>query len=132
MTLIEYFAQEQPVSTEIINGIYYKDIQEIVFGEDESRYAKIKVAHIGRNLWAFGWEIKDGEQKPVICRDCTPSVITKGKIDRLIYGMTKILQCRLKEVYHPTQLIMNLINEAIEEASAFCITDTPNNEKITI
>lgn len=131
MTIIEYFAQEQPVSTEIINEIYYKDIQEITFGDSE-RYATIKVAHIGKNLWAFGWEINDGAYKASAIRDCTPAIVTKGKIGNLIYGMTKVLQRRLREIESPTRAIKALIEEAIEEASCYYRPQKSNNEKITI
>lgn len=131
MTITEYFAQEQPVSTEIINEIYYKDVQEIVFGEND-RYAKIKVAHVDKDTWAFGWEIKDGSYRPAICRECTPSNVTKGNINKLIFGMTKVLQRRLSDFVLPTHLIRGIVRNAILEAARFCKPNKKTNHKITI
>ena len=131
MTITEYFAQEQPVSTEIINEIYYKDVQEIVFG-DETRYIKIKVVHVGENLWSFGWEIKDGDYNPIACHECSPRAITTGEIHLLVYGMTKVIQKHLDDILFHTRLIAQLVNEAIAEASLHCVFKTSYDNKITI
>lgn len=118
MTINEYFTQKQPISTELVNEVYYKDIQTITFG-DNDRYAQIKIAHIGANTWAFGWEIKDGLHKPVISRDCTSRITTQGNIRKLVYGMTKVLQRQILSVRYPTSIIVNIISDAIQEASYY-------------
>lgn len=118
MTINEYFTQKQPISTELINEVYYKDIQTITFGEND-RYAQIKIAHIGTNTWAFGWEIKDGLCKSIISRDCTSHITTQGNIRKLVYGMTKVLQRQIKNVRYPTNIILNIINDAIQETGYY-------------
>lgn len=119
MTINEYFIKKnQPVSTELVNGIYYKDIQTITFG-DENRYAQIKIAHVEANTWAFGWEIKDGAHKPIISHNCTPNITTQGNIRKLVYGMTKVLQRQIMNMHYPTNIILDIISDAIQEASYY-------------
>lgn len=132
MTIREYFAQEQPIDNEIINEIFYKHTQIIAFKESDKHYAQIEIAHIDTNIWAFGWEITDGAYGRVLKRDCTTRITTKGHIDRLIYGMTKVLQRQLSLFKSPTRNIKNLIDEAIEEASTYCKYSNEDTGKITI
>lgn len=132
MTLQEYFLQNQPINDELENETYYKYTQSIIFDDNMGHYAQIKIAHIGDNLWAFGWQIADGESKRMAIRGCTPQVTTKGDIHKLIYGMTKVLQRQLNLIPCPTKKIRDLIDNAISEANAFY---QPNNkivQKITI
>lgn len=122
MTIKEYFAQQQPISTEIENEIFYKDIQTITFGS-KYYYVQIKIAHIGTDTWAFGWVIKDGKYKSLIGRDCTSNITTRGNIRKLIFGMTKVLQRQVKSMPHPTSHMINLVEDAITEASQYYKTD---------
>lgn len=119
MTINEYFTQRQPISDEVVNEIFYKDIQTITFACDSERYATIKIAHIETNTWAFGWEIKDGTHKSIACRDCTSNITTRGEISKLVYGMTKVLQRQVAAMKYPTNILVNLVNDAIMEASYY-------------
>lgn len=132
MTIQEYFAIEQPIDTTIIEEPFYHVFREIVFRKDKDHYAIIKVAHIGEDLWAFGWEIKDGLTNPILGRDCTSNITTKGKIDQLLFGMTKVLLRHMKESYRPSQLMTNLIYQAGEEAVHYLTSEKSYNKKITI
>lgn len=119
MTINEYFLQEQPISAEVVNEIYFKDVQEITFSCDSNRYAKIKVAHIDIDTWAFGWEIKDGTARKALCRECTSNITTKGRIDKLIYGMTKVLQRQIVTMTYPTNILMDLVDKAVTDAKYY-------------
>ena len=118
MTINKYFAQQQPISTEVENEIFYKDIQTITFGS-RYYYAQIKIAHIGTNAWAFGWEIKDGRYKELIGRDCTSNITTQGDIRKLIFGMTKVLQRQVASMPHHTTCIVEIVEHAIVEAGNY-------------
>ena len=118
MTINNYFTQQQPISTEVENEIFYKDIQAITFGS-KYHYARIKIAHIGTNTWAFGWEIKDGRYKKLIGRDCTSNITTQGDIRKLVFGMTKVLQRQVASMPHPTTCIVAIVEQAIAEAGNY-------------
>lgn len=98
MTIKEYFEHEQPISDALVGETcFYKDIANIQIQATDVSYVAIKVAHIGENLWAFGYEIKQYATAPVICRDCTTHVTTKGYIENLMYGMLQVVLLRLKK-----------------------------------
>lgn len=132
MTIKEYFSKEQPINNEVINEIFYKNTQTIIFRESDKRYAQIEIAHIDTNTWAFGWEISDGANNRILKRDCTIRITTKGPIDKLVYGMTKVLQRQLNSLTFPTHSIAKLIDDAIDEASAYCKCEHADTGKITI
>lgn len=132
MTIKEYFSKEQPINNEVVDEIFYKNTQTINFNESGKRYAQIEIAHIDTNTWAFGWEISDGFNNRVLKRDCTTRITTKGPIDKLVYGMTKVLQRQLNLLTFPTRSIVKLIDEAIEEASTYCKCNHTDTGKITI
>lgn len=119
MTINEYFLQKQPINDDVVNEVFYKDVQNITFACDSECYATIKIAHIGVNTWAFGWEIKDGARKPVVCRECTSNITTRGEIRKLVYGMTKVLQRQVMAMKYPTNILVNLVNDAVEEAGYY-------------
>lgn len=133
MTINEYFSHEQPINDEVVDEVYYAKTKTIKFGGNSSRYAKIEIAHIGENLWAFGWEISDGSIK-YLKRHCTIHSTTKGNINKLIYGMTKVLRRQLENTKYHSQFTEKLIDKAIGEASAYCQCDKSGADagKITI
>lgn len=118
MTIDKYFTQQQPISTKVFNEIQYKNIQVITFG-NKNRYVQIKIAHIGVDTWAFGWEIKDGEYKAIVGRDCTSNITTRGDIKKLVFGMTKVLQRQVASMHSPTRSIVGLVENAIEKAGLY-------------
>lgn len=131
MTLSEYFSSVQPISDEVVNGVFYRNVRTITFEAEKGRHAQIIVAHVGENLWSFGWEIQDGWRKPCHRRDCTTSNVSKGNIGRLIYGMTKVLLMQSKKIIGPSMKITMAIMNATKEAAKYCHEAGPN-EKITI
>lgn len=132
MTFEEYFKKPQPIDDSLIDdALFYKSIVNIEYGT-EAHYLIIKIAHIGDNLWSFGWEIKDGAARPIEARECTPNIITKGQIEHLIYGMTKVVFNHVNNEMH-TDTIKQVAHEAISKALFFsCEVEKENVGKITI
>ena len=132
MTIEKYFENEQPISDETIGDTcLYKNISTIKIQATNSNYAAIKIAHIGENLWAFGYEIQQYATAPIICRDCTTHIITKGYIENLIYGMIQVLLLHLKKINH-TKMLEKAIYDAAEEAIKHYKHNVPPVGKITI
>lgn len=132
MTIKEYFEHEQPISDALVGETcFYKDIANIQIQATDVSYVAIKVAHIGENLWAFGYEIKQYATAPIICRDCTTHVTTKGYIENLMYGMLQVVLLRLKKIKH-TQILENTILDAAQEVMSYYRHDTTPIGKITI
>lgn len=132
MTIKEYFGHEQPISDATIDDTcLYKDVTTIKIQATDTSYAAIKIAHIGENLWAFGYEIKQHSTAPVTCRDCTTHIITKGYIENLVYGMIQVLMLHLKKINH-TKILESSILDAAQEAIKYYKHDAPSIGKITI
>lgn len=132
MTIKEYFEHKQPISDVTIDDTcLYKDIARIDIQATETGYAAIKVAHIGENLWAFGYEIKLNATAPVVCKDCTTHAVTKGYIENLIYGMSQVLLLHLYRM-KCTKVFEKSILDAAQEAMGYYKHDAPSIGKITI
>lgn len=132
MTIKEYLEHKQPISDVTIeNTCLYKDIVTIKIQATDTSYAAIKVAHVGENLWAFGYEIQQYSTAPIICRDCTTHVITKGYIENLIYGMLQVLLLHLKKIKH-TKILESSILDAAQDAIEYYKYDVPSIGKITL
>lgn len=131
MTIKEYFEKEQPISDAVIEeSSFYKDIATIELKVSDAQYGIIKIAHVGENLWAFGYEIKINATAPVICKDCTTHAITRGYIQNLIYGMIQVLLLHLQKVQH-TQKLEQVIKNGLIEAAAYYKRDAKSIGKIT-
>lgn len=131
MKLVDYFSSPQPINDEVENDVYYKNIWVVDFVCTPNIYVQIEIARVDIDLWAFGWTISDGGDNRVIGRPCTARVITKGEINRLIYGMTKVLQKQVQNLRRPSFKIIHLIDEAIREAKSYTSSQRENG-KITI
>ncbi len=132
MTLQEYFKKEQPISDKLIDETYlYKDIATIEFGNKSLEYAAIKIAHIGENLWSLGYTIKVNATAKIISKECTANDITKGCINNLIFGMTKMLASRIKSNYNNIKL-KRLLTKSTNEAAAYYKNNIKPIGKITI
>lgn len=132
MTIKEYFEHEQPISdTTIDDTCLYKDIVTITIQPTNTSFATIEIAHIGENLWAFGYKIKPHSTAPIICKDCTTHAITKGHIENLIYGMIQVLLLHLKKINCIKSLESSTL-DAAKEAIKYCKHDTPPIGKITL
>lgn len=137
MTLEDYFINSKPqridaslVETGENGSLLYASYQSIDFEIDGTHYAKILIAHPAPDIWALGFEIKDGIAKAALRRDCTPHIVTKGKIDKLVYGMTKVLKRNLTT--YSSKAIRELVDNAEKEAYPYYVSRKPYNEKITI
>lgn len=131
MTIKEYFEQKQPISDTTIDGTcFYKDVATITIQPTSASYATIEIAHIGENLWAFGYKIKSNSTAPIICKDCTAHTITKGYIENLIYGMTQVLLLHLKGTDCTKSLKCSIL-EVAEEAMRYRKLNAPSIGKIT-
>lgn len=131
MKLVDYFLSPQPINDEVINDVYYKNILTVDFVCTSNIYAQIEIARVDIDLWAFGWTISDGGNNRVIGRPCTSRVITKGEINRLIYGMTKVLQKQVQNLRRPSFKVTHLIDEAVREAKTYTSSESQYG-KITI
>lgn len=132
MTLQEYFKQEQPISDRLIEDTaLYADVATILFGDSDLGYGAIKIAHVGENLWALGYEIKACVNAKLIYKECTANDITKGCINNLVYGMTKVLSNHLKAKYNNLKL-KKLLLKSTEEAAKYYVNNVKEIGKITI
>lgn len=132
MTIEQYFKSEQPISDKTIKDTcLYKDVKTIEFRVRDFQYAAIKIARIENDIWALGYEIQPCESMSIICKDCTTHALTKGHINSLIYGMTKVLLLHLPKT-HCTKPLEEAINEGIKEAEKYYIKPSCPIGKITI
>lgn len=132
MTIKEYFRKKQPINDEIIGDTCrYKKVSTIKIQLDDNRYAAIKIAHVGENLWALGYAMKPYSTRPVICRDCTTHAITKGYIENLIYGMMRVLILHL-EKRRDTKTLIDAIRDVVPEALEHYKFDAAPVGKITL
>lgn len=132
MTIKEYFEQKQPISnTTIGDTCFYKDVATITIQPTSASYATIEIAHIGENLWAFGYKIKPNSIAPIICKDCTTHATTRGHIENLVYGMIQVLLLHLKRTDCTKSLKCSIL-EAAEEAMGYCKRNAPSIGKITL
>lgn len=132
MTLQEYFKQEQPISNKLIEDTsLYADVATIKFGDNDLGYGAIKIAHVGESLWALGYEIKACANAKLIYKECTANDITKGCINNLVYGMTKVLSNHMKSKYNNLKL-KKLILKSTEEAAKYYVNNVKEIGKITI
>lgn len=117
MTIRQYYAMMQPINDETNEIGEYKAVDSIDFkSEDGITSASILIAHVGNKLYAFGWRISDFPLDN-IGHVPTAHAITKGNIQKLIYGMTKVLQSKLKP--YNSIAIRKLLKEAEKEAEEF-------------
>ena len=132
MTIKEYFEREQPISAKTIGDTgLYQDIKTITFEVQENTYASIKIAHIGEDLWSFGYEIKRNAYWPIICKDCTTHSTVMGCISNLIFGMIQVLLYQLKGTAH-TETLKAAIYDGAEEAMKYYKRGMRTTKKITI
>lgn len=119
MTLQEYYTFGQSVWGGETGDGFYKNICAIDFGDTESDfYASVMIVRTGEDEWALGWQIKDGKDN-LMFKACTPNVVTKGNIVKLVYGMTKILQKKLECGSH-SKIIKEIVQNAVAEAASCC------------
>lgn len=133
MTLEEYYSKSdpQPISNELTeDGKLYRICTTIDFIEDEDHYAKIFIAHPDYDLWSFGYEIKDGNARAIIRRDPSPYAVMLGKVDKLIYGMTKVLERCLNK--RNSKTIWNVVRNAMLDGDGCYVTRNYKTPKITI
>lgn len=137
MTLEEYFIKSEPqkvddstIQSKDDNVQIYSVYRTINFTIDNARYAKIFIAHPAPDIWALGFELRDGLAKPVIKRDCTSAAVTKGHIDKLVFGMTKVLERQL--TMWSSKAIRELIKNAERQAYPYYTSRNAKPIKITI
>lgn len=138
MTIAEYFEYSEPqeINDDIMipegdcNVQLYAHYRSIDFIAYENYYAKIFVAHPAQDIWALGFELKDGPNKPIIRRDCTSAIVTKGKIDKLLYGMSKVLRRNLPK--RCSSILKGCVDCAERETLKYYVSKGPYLEKITI
>lgn len=132
MTIKEYLEYKQPISDATVDGTcLYKDIEVIKIKATPTSYTAIKIAHVGENLWSFGFEIQQYTDAPIICRDCTTHVITKGYIENLVYGMLQVILLHLKKIKR-TKALEKSIYDAAQEAIQYYKHNAPSVGKITL
>lgn len=132
MTIEQYFKKEQPINNATLKDTcLYKNVSVIDFTVTDEQYATIKIARIDKDIWALGYEIKPHESMPIISKDCTTHAVTKGCINNLVYGMTKVLLLHLKRV-QCTMPLVQAIRNGMKEASEYCYKPIKPIGKITI
>lgn len=133
MTLEEYFIGSKPqnINSTVINKTgLYRYYSTIDFIKDESHYAKIFIAHPDEDIWALGYEIKDGNARAVIRRDPSPCALTRGKIDKLVYGMTKVLERNLNN--YNSKTIWEIVRGAVRDSYPYYVSRDYKTPKIII
>lgn len=134
MTIEEYFKKQQPVSTAVDKNNEYKNIRELVFGDKETNfYASISIAHVGEDLWSFGYSIRNGSVEKTIYQPCSPVTTYKGNIRNLLCGVTKYMarllgRTRWKHIVS----IKEILNGAMSEAAKYKVKDNKDYGKICI
>lgn len=130
MTIDDYFFTEQPTDDTVSAEGIYKNTVNIEFADGNGNKIIITVAHIGMNLWAFGWTIRSGGKKPLGSRICSPNVTTKGDISKLMYGMAKMLKQKITQLPVTNKELTELADAAIK--STYQWYDHHNDQKYTI
>lgn len=96
MTIEKYFEKPQDIDSTIINEIYYKKTATVEFEGEMNRRIRIFIAHPDKDMWSFGWKVHDGESaKRTHTKECVSSVVTKGNIGNLLFGVLKAIDVRL-------------------------------------
>lgn len=133
MTLEEYFigSKPQPVNNKLMaKDKLYRYYSTIDFAKDDNHYAKIFIAHPDDDIWALGFEIKDGNARVIIRRDPSPCALTRGKIDKLVYGMTKVLERNLSN--YNSKTIWKVVENAIRDSYPYYVSRDYKTPKIMI
>lgn len=129
MKIAEYFKEKQVINDEIENSIFYKNYSTIDFVYDENHYVKILIAHPEELTWSLGWEIR-GMGKQMFRKDCTSNVLTKGYIERLIFGMLRMIQIKMPS--KASGIMKRLVFNAILEADRYYDKNIKFDGKIKI
>lgn len=131
MTLKQYFSTPQPINDTTNEVGEYTETSSIDFkSADGMKSASILVAHVGDKLYAFGWRISDYPSS-AIKRMPTMHAVTKGDFHKLIYGMTKVLESKLRKKFNSKEMF-KLIQDAEKEAELFYAHKDIPTEKILI
>lgn len=96
-TIEEYLKKKQPINNETDENGLYKHVISIDFATYEV-CASILVARIDEKTYALGWKLRDKYHGDSADSERLPSIraTTTGDINKLLYGMTKVLQRQLK------------------------------------
>lgn len=119
-TIEEYLKREQPINDEADENGLYKHVFSIDFATYEV-CASILVARIDKMTYALGWKLRDKYRSTPVDSERLPSTsaTTTGDINKLLYGMTKVLLRQLKR--KNSKELKAVINNAIKQVKVLTL-----------